>query len=175
MIGQFDSALSDVLEAIRIRTGLSPSPPRLRDFETAIRKTMFRAGIAGAEAFARAIDEDEGIFDALVSELTVGETYFFREPAQFDLLRREALPELMRNRHDGRLRVWSAGCASGEEPYSLAILLEQEGLAERASILGTDLCRRALQSARDASYGSWSLRNSPPDFAVRFFQFVPVI
>jgi chemotaxis protein methyltransferase CheR len=108
----------------------------------------------------------------------VGETYFFREPKQFDVLRSRVLPDLRgRLPEGGKLRVWSAGCASGEEAYSLAILLEEQGLAETATILGTDVSRAALQRAREASYGIWSLRGSPgatasPNFERRGDRFV---
>src|SRR5512139_3873657 len=63
----------------------------------------------------------------LAARLTVGETYFFRNHGQFDLLRERILPEIIRARRGGRrrLRLWSAGCSSGEEPYSLAILLHE--------------------------------------------------
>src|SRR5205085_544478 len=74
-------------------------------------------------------------------------------------IRREVLPELRRRLgSELRVRAWSAGCASGEEAYSLAILLEQEGLGERAFLLATDVSRAALARARRAVYSAWSLR-----------------
>ena len=75
----------------------------------------------------------------LVSELTVGETYFFREPDQFDLLRRQIVPEWRQRDPAQPIRVWSAGCASGEEAYSLAMLLDQEGLAGRTHLIASDI------------------------------------
>ena len=69
------------------------------------------------------------VLDDLVSELTVGETYFFRDPAQLEFIRRTILPEL-RSQPGRAIRAWSSGCASGEEAYSLAILFEQEGFAD---------------------------------------------
>jgi chemotaxis protein methyltransferase CheR len=76
------------------------------------------------------------------------------------------LPEL-RTSHafEVGLRVWSAGCASGEEPYSLAILLDEEGWGERAYLLATDISRAALAKARRATYGTWSLRGEGARFA----------
>src|SRR5258706_409789 len=88
----------------------------------------------------RAIDlvqVDARLFDALVGELVVGETYFFRSPAQFEFVRKEVLPSLAAARPAGHvLRAWSAGCASGEELYSLAILLDEEGWGDRMHLLG---------------------------------------
>jgi hypothetical protein len=77
----------------------------------------------------------ESPLDDLVGEITVGETYFFREAAQFEFIRWNILRDLLARREPGHvLRAWSAGCASGEEAYSLAILLTEEGLADRARV-----------------------------------------
>src|SRR5205823_5681503 len=70
--------------------------------------------------------------DELVSELTIGETYFYRHQEQFDAIRKIILPQIIQRRKDTRrLKFWSAGCATGAEPYSLAILLE-EALSEES-------------------------------------------
>lgn len=116
------------------------------------------------DALERAPDPLE--LGALAAELTVGETYFFRHREQFEALRLAVLPELCRARGPGplrRLRALSAGCASGEEPYSLAICLRSlppDLLDPQAdwSITAIDLNPRALAQARQARYGEWSLR-----------------
>src|SRR6202012_5181987 len=79
----------------------------------------------------------------LVGELTIGETYFFRQREHFDLMRERILPDLLdRNQSTKRLRIWSAGCATGPEPYSIGLLLHQDFPARTkgwdVSILGTD-------------------------------------
>jgi chemotaxis protein methyltransferase CheR len=156
------SGLAHLRERVRRRAGLNFPESRLPDLEAGIRRTMTSAGSGDIHSFAERVDSEAAVFDALIGNLTVGETYFFREPAQFEALRNRVLPELRRRLSgEARLKVWSAGCASGEEPYSLAILLEEQGLAEQSSVLGTDISRAALQQAREASYGIWSLRGSP--------------
>lgn len=173
-----DPCLHQFKDWIRRRAGLSFPESRLTDLEAGVRRAMAGAGIGDIGAFAQRLETDTAVFDALIGNLTVGETYFFREPKQFDVLRGRVLPELRRRLPEGaKLRVWSAGCASGEEAYSLAILLEEQGLAETATILGTDVSRAALQRAREASYGIWSLRGSPgatasPNFERRGDRFV---
>jgi len=126
------------------------------------------------QAYARARDAEAPgggpLLDDLLAEVTVGETYFFREPQHFGFLRDEIFPGLLRQRDpDVPLRIWSAGCATGEEPYSLAILLEEQGLANRARILATDICRAALARALEGVYGKWSLRASGEAFTSRYF------
>lgn len=103
-----------------------------------------------------------------------GETYFFRDHGQFELLRRQLLPELIKRRRDTKvLRVWSAGCASGEEAYSLAMLVDTL-LAERddwqVSILGSDIDQTALAKARAGRYGQWSFRMVPAVWKQRYFK-----
>jgi chemotaxis protein methyltransferase CheR len=101
----------------------------------------------------------------------VGETYFFRESGQLEFIRREVMPALLRRRSaDAPVRAWSAGCASGEEPYSLAILLSELGLAARTRVLGTDLARARLAAAAEARYGRWSLRGVDDALVRRYFR-----
>ncbi len=165
---------SAVAELLRSRTGLSCGASRRAHLITGIDRAMARAGFASPWAYAEALhaEEPEGgpLLDDLLVEVTVGETYFFREPQHFELLRNEVIPDLLRRRNDGSpLRIWSAGCATGEEPYTLAILMEEEGLGDRARILATDICRTAILRARDGVYGKWSLRASDEAFTARYF------
>ncbi|WP_300576158.1 protein-glutamate O-methyltransferase CheR [Phenylobacterium sp.] len=100
----------------------------------------------------------------LEGEITVGETYFLRYVEQFAALRATILPELIaRNAETRRLRIWSAGCATGAEPYSVAILVAEllgDRIADwRITILGTDINEAALEAARAASFGAWALRS----------------
>lgn len=125
-----------------------------------------RSGVTGAEDYCRLLAEDSGIArierEMLSAKFTTGESYFFRDQEQFDLLAATILPELIARRASERsLRIWSAGCATGEEPYSLAMLLDE--FAPRLSgwnisILGTDINGEALDKARRGYYREWSFR-----------------
>jgi chemotaxis protein methyltransferase CheR len=170
----FPVAYSAITELLRLRTGLSCGSSRQAHLASGIGRAMARAGAASPRVYAEALhaERPDGgpLLDDLLGEVTVGETYFFREPGQFDFLRATVIPDLLRRRNDGSpLRVWSAGCATGEEPYSLAILLDQEGLGGRARILATDICRAAISKAHDGAYGKWSLRASDDAFIARYF------
>ena len=113
-------------------------------------------------------------FDALVVELTIGETYFFRHQEQFDALRARVIPDLIhRNRDQRRLRVWCAGCSIGAEPFSIAILLTEHFGHELRGwdvrVIGTDLNRDFLTRAREARYDEWSFRTTTPELRERHF------
>lgn len=103
---------------------------------------------------------------ALVSALTIGETYFYREPKTLEVFSQQILPNLIAARagQSRTLRLWSAGCCTGEEAYTLAMLVDR-ALPDRRDweiqILGTDLNPRFLGRAREATYGEWSFRGTP--------------
>jgi len=103
--------------------------------------------------------------EILASHLTVGETYFFREQRSFEALEKHVLPERIGAHRGGeqRLRIWSAGCCTGEEPYSIAILLSRMiDLQDwNVSILGTDINPRFLRKAAEGVYKEWSFRDTP--------------
>ena len=113
--------------------------------------------------------------DTLAGQLTVGETYFFRHARSFEVLETEILPELLAVRRSGlrSLRVWSAGCCTGEEPYSLAILLTRsipDWRRWQVSILATDINVRFLEQAAAGVFRDWSFRDTPPGFKENYFQ-----
>lgn len=111
--------------------------------------------------------------NSLVQHLTNKETFFLRETHQFEVLRVRLLPELLASREQP-LRVWSAGCATGEEPYSLAItLLEYQARHSKFSfeIVGTDIDATALEKARQGQYGERAVRLVPPKLRQRYFSF----
>jgi chemotaxis protein methyltransferase CheR len=113
-------------------------------------------------------------FKKLLSLLTVGETFFFRYQGQFEALVQTVLPELLeKGGKNGRLRFWSAGCSTGEEPYTLAITL-LEHFPQLASwdvqILATDINKRSLRKAREAVYNAHSLRMSDAEIVRKYFR-----
>ena len=104
--------------------------------------------------------------DTLASTLTIGETYFLRDPRSYQVLVEEVLPQLIAARRttDRTLRIWSAGCSTGEEPYSIAILLSRiiPDLANwKITVLASDINPQALERGRLGIYSKWSFRNAP--------------
>lgn len=150
--------------------GVAFPPPRRAFAENAMRRALGIARERSLTRYRERLATEPDLLRALIAEVTVGETYFFRDPAQFDALRTIVLPELLRRR-DVRdpLRTWSAGCASGEEAYSLAILLAECGLADHAHVLGTDVSSTAIDAARRGQYGAWSFRHDALGWRERCF------
>jgi len=161
----------DILALVGERSGMVFAPNRLVEAKAGIARAMRRARTDDLAAYLMLVRGDGTALDDLVDDLTVGETHFMRDPEQLDLVRRELLPALDRCRGGGAApRVWSAGCATGEEAYSLAILIEEEGLGDGAVVLGTDLSSAALEKARVASYSDWSMRGVSGQFLRDYFR-----
>lgn len=171
---------SRVSDFVADTMGLHFPPERLPDLQRGLAAAAVDLGFDDAEScadqmLAAAPSRDD--LRVLASHLTVGETYFFRDEALFDRLSTTVVPALVRAREhqhgDRRLRLWSAGCCTGEEAYSLAILLHRviPDLARwYVSILATDINLRFLRTATTGVYGEWSFRNAPAGFKERWFR-----
>ena len=121
----------------------------------------------------QATETDSPLWDALIEELTVGETYFFRDENQIQALSRHLLPQIIAaHGHDRRIRIWSAGCASGEEAYTLSMLLAElipHMDQWNICILGTDINKKVIHKGKMARYRPWSFRQTDPLFQARYF------
>ena len=119
-------------------------------------------------------ETDTPLWDDLIQEITIGETYFFRDKVQINALQQHILPQIISNhQHDRRIRIWSAGCASGEEPYTLAMLLSElivDPDQWNITILATDIDKAVLEKARRASYRDWSFRQTDEIYKSRYFR-----
>jgi chemotaxis methyl-accepting protein methylase len=132
---------------------------------------MRARGVHTFTAYARVLDRTPEEYDLLLDALTINVTKFFRNPETFALLRERVVPRLWAA--PGAVRVWSAGCASGEEPYSLAILFAEQarttaGLRARLRIDATDLDPAALETLRRAEYPEAAVEDVPPALRERF-------
>ena len=154
---------------------------REQDIEALTRWTDERVrtlALPGIEQYCALLVEDSATGrrerEVLTVQFTTGESYFFRDAGQFDLLAAKILPELIERRTSERsLRIWSAGCAAGEEAYSIAMLVDE--LTPRLAgwqmlILGTDINSDALEKARRGEYRDWSFRTLDDKRKQRYFQ-----
>lgn len=165
-----------VSEVIADRTGLHFPPERHADLQRGLSEAAPELGFGDCESCVEWLLAGRPSTEQvrrLAGHLTVGETYFFRERPSFNALAAHVLPVLIRQRAESRrLRLWSAACSTGEEAYSLAILLQQALPDWRdwdLSILATDINPGALHKAQAGIYGEWSFRDCAPGFRENFF------
>jgi chemotaxis protein methyltransferase CheR len=151
-------------------SGLTLMPNQWRDLQRALIATAAELKLPDFLACAECVlaSSRPRPLQLLIDHLTIGETYFFRDKAVFAVLREHLLPELIQARcnSERRLRIWCAGCSTGEEAYSIAIELKRAlpDLARwDATILATDINQRFLLKASNGSYDGWSFRDSSPE------------
>lgn len=147
------------------RTGMAFYEQRDDDLTRVLSMRFEALGVRDCASYLELVAERAEL-EELMAELTIGETYFFRYREQFEALRDVILPEVIeRNRHRRSIRIWSAGCATGPEPYTVAIILRQRfgHLVEGwdVSITGTDINQRFLARAREGLYEEWAFRATP--------------
>ena len=169
--------MSESVDFDRIRqfvfseTGLTYYQCRENELRRKIDKALKCTGASDYQQYLEllSVDADAGskVFDDLISELTIGETHFFRDETLFTAVRDVALPvAIEKNKHKKRLWIWSAGCATGEEVYTIAMILQihfanqLQGWDVR--ITGTDINRAFLHRALQGVYTEWSFRGTPP-------------
>ncbi len=113
----------------------------------------------------------EAEFDEIYDLVTTKETYFFREPAQLTAFVEEIVPDILSRKSLKKIRVWSAGCSTGEEPYSIAIMLQESGSFERGGfeIFASDISHQVLVRARKGQYRETAFRATDPSLRDKYF------
>lgn len=172
-----DTPWARVSEFIAEQMGLHFPHERLADLQRGLAGAAGEFGfqdLAACADWLMATPLTKPQLQVLASHLTVGETYFFRDTKTFEVLASRVLPALMhvRRGREQRLRLWSAACATGEEAYSLAILLHQSmpDLEDwHVTILATDINPHVLRKAVSGVYGEWSFRGVPRGVKERYF------
>lgn len=173
-----DTLLSQLSEFVAAQMGLRFPVERWRDLERGIGSAAREFGFKDAESCVRRLLSyplSRSQIETLAGHLTVGETYLFRDKKLFEMLEQRILPELIQRRRpaEKRLRIWSAGCCTGEEPYSIAMLLNQliPDLEDwNITLLATDIHPGFLRKASEGIYTEWSFRDAPPWIKERYFQ-----
>ena len=154
-------AVAQLAALIAEEAGLVLPPQRRQELETALVRLAKETKLGDGATYATRALVDATLREAAITEITVGETYFFRDRQQLEYLRDVVLPAIDRERgHAAELRLWSAGCASGEEAWTLAMLLDDAQRGERAHVFASDISPKAIARGRTGVYRAWSLRGA---------------
>lgn len=162
-----------IRDLIRARFGIFYDDSKQFLLQSRLQTRLIKTGCEDFSAYARFLHispKRDAEWDELASVLTNNETYFFRERAQLDVLAGDVVDETLKA--GGKLRVWSAACSTGEEPYTIAMLLldGRRIAASSVSIKATDLSPRALRRAQTAFYRELSFRATPPEMVHKYFR-----
>jgi len=162
---------------IKERSGLVLTPDKLYLLESRLTPVARKHGIEGLGELVASLRRrtDDTVLNEVVEAMTTNESFFFRDSHMFDTFRDEVLPQLIANRQTTkRLRIWCAAASSGQEPYSIAMILKEMGAALagwRIEILGTDLSRGILARAKSGLYTQFEVqRGVPTNFLLKYFE-----
>lgn len=165
-------------DIVRRRFGLVIHDHQQAGFERTLDHLTRALGYSSRDAYLEAlarVERGAPEVEGLLSAITVGESYFFRDVAQLEFIERRWIPGVMARKRDGErtVRVWSAGCSRGQEIYTIAMLLERHlpgGQRWDLQLVGTDINREALDAAAAGRYSEWSLRATPAWARAQFFE-----
>jgi chemotaxis protein methyltransferase CheR len=172
-----DNELEKLSSYVALQMGLHFPPSKWQSLEQAFFNAAGEMGFNDQKecmSWFMSAPPSQELYESMASYLTIGETYFLREARCFEVLEQQIIPDIVKKRQgkEQRLRIWSSGCSTGEEPYSIAILLHRMRAALRnweVSILATDINPVALRKAMDGEYRQWSFRNTPAGFKESYF------
>jgi two-component system CheB/CheR fusion protein len=169
-------ALQKIFALIRAQTGNDFSLYKKSTVRRRIERRMSVHQITDIDHYVRYLQENPDEIDMLFKELLIGVTSFFREPVAFEALKKDAIPEMIKGKQPGdSIRVWVVGCSTGEEAYSIAILLKEylqdvnQKWNFKIQIYATDIDRRAIDAARQGLYPQNIAADVSPERLERFF------
>ena len=173
-VEQIDTARLSICEILRARLGHDFSQYKDKTFLRRVQRRMQVVGVAQLTDYVAALDQDQGEAALLFRDLLIGVTTFFRDADAFEAVKRVVVPRLFEGKGaNDAVRVWVPGCATGEEAYSLAILLREhmDGLpvVPRVQVFATDIDEPAIATARSGRYPATLLDGLSPDRRKRFF------
>ncbi len=155
-------------EKIFKKTKLDLSLYKERQMKRRIESLITRHGLSDFESYYKLLDTNKVAFDEFINYLTINVSEFYRNPTQWDALREEIIPALMKRTK--RPKIWSAACSTGEEPYSLVMCLSEFVPLKEIKILAVDFDDEALNKAKIGMYSDKSIKNVPPAYVNKFFE-----
>jgi two-component system CheB/CheR fusion protein len=170
-----DESFETLLRYMRDSRGFDFTGYKRTSLMRRVRHRMDQAGYQTFDEYLDVLQASSDEYAALFNTILINVTDFFRDPDAWEFIRTDAIPVILAERGPSDpLRVWSAGCASGQEAYSLAMLLAEalgpEAFRQRVKIYGTDVDEAALTEARAASYDPKAVESVPPELLAKYFE-----
>ena len=154
--------------AILRMTGIDLSAYKENQMKRRINTLIDKHKISGYEDFVNALKTDKGLFEEFVNYLTINVSEFYRNPDQWELMDKEFIPELI-EKFGKNLKIWSAACSTGDEPYSLVMALSRHLPLSQIKIHATDLDKQVIAAAKTGIYAEKSLAGVPKDLKDKYF------
>ncbi|GGF88781.1 CheR family methyltransferase [Paenibacillus abyssi] len=156
------------IKRIKEKTDIDLSQYKEAQMKRRLTTLRSKHGFTTFEAYMSALQTDQQLMNEFLDRMTINVSEFWRNPNRWKALEQRFIPDLLKE--NSRLKIWSAACSTGEEPYTLAMILDRLGVLERSSILATDLDTKVIEKAFTGEYPERSLRDVPPDYLKAYFE-----
>lgn len=154
-------------EKIYKKTGINLSLYKEKQMHRRLESLAKRNGFSNFEDYFNAVDKNKELFDEFINYMTINVSEFYRNPEQWAVLEKDVIPKLMQG--NANLKIWSAACSTGEEPYSLVMLLSRFMPLNKINIIATDIDKEAMGKAQTGIYAEKSLKALPQEFINKYF------
>lgn len=165
MIKDYEEFKKFVLQTTQIDLNAYKERQMKRRIDTLIQRNQYD----GYDSYSKALRTNHEMLDAFVNYLTINVSEFYRNPPLWKTLEEVILPDLI-NKFGPNLKIWSAACSTGDEPYSLAMVLAKKVPLSKIHILATDIDDQVLEKAKDGVYGANSLKGLPDEYKKKYFE-----
>lgn len=166
----------DILQYLNQQRSFDFSGYRASMLERRIHKRLLATGCKNYDEYIEYLNQHNDELDNMIDVFTINVSHFFRNSLTFEYIRKIVLPDIISDKSkdpDASLRIWSAGCSFGEEPYSMAMIvddtLQRETFSIDVNIFGTDIDKKALKKAAIGTYGSNSIKNTKYNYIEKYF------
>ena len=154
-------------EKILRKTGINLSLYKEKQMKRRIESLASRNGYSDLNLYFTAIDKDAELFKEFINYMTINVSEFYRNPEQWKIVENEIFPALIKKK--GNIKIWSAACSTGEEPYTITMILSQHLPLSKISIIATDIDKEAMAKAQTGIYSENSLKNVPSAIVSKYF------
>ena len=154
-------------EKILRKTGINLSLYKEKQMKRRIESLASRNGYSDLNLYFAAIDKDVELFKEFINYMTINVSEFYRNPEQWKIVENEIFPALIKKK--GNIKIWSAACSTGEEPYTITMILSQHLPLSKISIIATDIDKEAMAKAQTGIYSENSLKNVPSAIVSKYF------
>ncbi len=164
MVYDYEYFKKAVLELTKIDLNAYKEKQMKRRIDTLILKNK----IDGYQNFVQALKQDKKLFEEFVTYLTINVSEFYRNPEQWEIIDKDVIPELIK-KFGQNLKIWSAACSTGDEPYSLVMALSKHMPLSKIKIFATDLDKVVIEKAKAGLYSAKSIESVPADLKKKYF------
>ncbi|HJV46561.1 MAG TPA: protein-glutamate O-methyltransferase CheR [Bacillota bacterium] len=162
-----DQDFLQFISSIKRKTGIDLALYKEAQMKRRLTSLRVKRGYRNFSTYFEAIDKDRELFYEFLDRMTINVSEFFRNPSRWDVLNQKIIPRLKKEK--GRVKCWSAACSTGEEPYTLALVLQGHMPLKEVNVTATDIDEGALAKAKQGIYNERSLQDCPKDLLSKYF------